>query len=62
MIIAVSWSSIWLIVTIWPSFIIDLMTSEAFTAILCARSATVMVSGTCTSRTIGSVGAWNVVF
>jgi hypothetical protein len=62
MIIAVSWSSIWLIVTIWPSFIICLMTSDALTAILCARSATVMVSGTCTSRTIGSVGAWNVVF
>ena len=60
MIIAVSWSSIWLIVTIWPSFIIALMTSEAFTDILCARSATVIVSGTCTSRTIGSVGAWNV--
>ena len=44
-------------VTIWPSFISCLMTSEAFTDILCARSATVMVSGTCTSRTIGSVGA-----
>ena len=48
-IIAVSWSSCWLIVTIWPSFISCLMTSEALTDILCARSATEMVSGTCTS-------------
>jgi hypothetical protein len=48
-IIAVSWSSCWLMVTIWPSFIICLMTSEALTDILCARSATLMVSGTCTS-------------
>ena len=39
-IIAVSWSSTWLMVTIWPSFISCLMTSEAFTLILCARSAT----------------------
>jgi hypothetical protein len=36
-------------VTIWPSFISCLMTSLAFTLILCARSATLMVSGTCTS-------------
>jgi hypothetical protein len=49
-IMAVSWSSGWLMVTIWPSFISCLMTSEALTAILCASSATVMVSGTCTSR------------
>lgn len=40
-----------------PIFISALMTSVAFTDILWARSATVMVSGTCTSRTIGSVGA-----
>jgi hypothetical protein len=32
------------------------MTSMALTDILWARSATEMVSGTCTSRTIGSVG------
>ena len=51
-IIAVSWSSCWLMVTIWPSFISCLMTSEALTDILCARSATVMVSGTCTSCTV----------
>ena len=47
-------------VTIWPSFIMALMTSAAFTDILCARSATVMVSGTCTSITFGSDGAANV--
>ena len=51
-IIAVSWSSCWLMVTIWPSFISCLMTSDALTDILCARSATVMVSGTCTSCTL----------
>ncbi|OIQ74978.1 hypothetical protein GALL_433590 [mine drainage metagenome] len=56
-IIAVSWSRTWLMVTIWPSFIRLLITSAALTDILCARSATVMVSGTCTSRTIISVGA-----
>ena len=39
----------WLMVTIWPSFISCLITSDALTAILCASSATVMVSGTCTS-------------
>jgi hypothetical protein len=38
-------------VTIWPSFISCLMTSLALTDILCARSATLMVSGTCTSCT-----------
>ncbi len=43
-------------VTIWPSFISVLMTSAAFTDILCARSATVMVSGTEISRTTGSDG------
>ena len=43
-------------VTIWPSFISTLMTSDAFTDILWARSATVMVSGTDTSRTTGSDG------
>ena len=44
------WSSTWLMVTIWPSFIRCLMTSAALTDILCARSATLMVSGTWTSR------------
>ena len=38
-----------------------LMTSAAFTAIFCASSATEIVSGTSTSRTIGSVGAWKLV-
>jgi len=56
-IMAVSWSSGWLMVTIWPSFIRCLITSEALTAILCASSATVMVSGTCTSCTRASAGA-----
>ena len=55
-IIPVSWSSTWLIVTIWPSFISTLMTSAAFTDILWARSATVIVSGTWISRTTGSTG------
>ncbi|CFO11244.1 Uncharacterised protein [Bordetella pertussis] len=53
-IIAVSWSSTWLIVTIWPSFINCLMTSAAFTDILWARSATLMVSGTWISRAMNS--------
>ena len=44
-------------VTIWPSFIRCLMSSEALTDILCARSATLMVSGTCTSCTVNSAGA-----
>ena len=44
-------------VAIWPSFINCLMTSDALTAILCASSATVMVSGTWTSMTRASVGA-----
>ena len=52
-IIAVSWSSTWLMVTIVPIFIIVLITSTALTAILWARSATLIVSGTVTSRTIG---------
>ena len=51
--IAVSWSSTWLIVTIWPSFISALMTSAAFTESLRARSATVIVSGIVMSRMIG---------
>ena len=51
---AVSWSNGWLMVTICPSFIRCLITSDAFTAILCANSATVMVSGTCTSITRAS--------
>src|SRR6201994_1389616 len=37
------------------------MTSEALTDILCARSATEMVSGTCTSWTTCSVGAWKLL-
>src|SRR3989338_3233044 len=60
-IIAVSWSSTWLMVTIEPIFIKTLMISAALTVIFCANSATVMVSGTDTSCTIGSVGkekAW----
>ena len=56
-IMAVSWSSTWLMVTIWPSFIRCLMTSAALTDILCARSATLMVSGTWTSRAMNSCGA-----
>src|SRR4051812_15938436 len=56
-IMAVSWSSDWLMVTSWPIFISTLMTSEALIAILCASSDTVMVSGTCTSSTRCSVGA-----
>src|SRR6218665_3174877 len=56
-IIAVSWSSGWLMVTIWPIFISALMTSEALIDILCATSATVMVSGTCTSMMRVSAGA-----
>ena len=54
---AVSWSSGWFMVTIWPIFMSILMTSEAFTDILCANSDTVMVSGTCTSRMRTSTGA-----
>src|SRR5450830_1625539 len=57
-IMAVSWSSTWLMVHIWPNFIKCLMTSDALTDILCANSATVIVSGTCTSLTTASVGAW----
>ncbi len=60
-IIAVSWSSTWLMVAIVPIFIIVLMTSAAFTDILCARSPTLMVSGTSTSSTLGSDGAANAV-
>jgi hypothetical protein len=52
-IIAVSWSRFWLMVTMVPSFIMALMTSVALTDILCASSATVIVSGTVTSRTTG---------
>ena len=49
-----------MIVTIWPSFISCLMTSDALTDILCAKSATLIVSGTCTSCTTASVGATKV--
>src|SRR4051794_23565549 len=48
-------------VHIWPSFINCLMTSEALTDILCASSATVIVSGTWTSLMTASVGAWKLV-
>src|SRR5574343_1251114 len=48
-------------VTIWPSFISCLITSEALMDILCARSATEMVSGTCTSCTTCSAGATKAV-
>ncbi len=44
-------------VTIWPSFISCLMTSLALTLILCARSATLIVSGMCTSWVTNSAGA-----
>ena len=43
-------------VTIWPIFMRVLITSVALTAILWARSATEIVSGTTTSRTMGSTG------
>ena len=55
-------------VTICPIFIKVLITSVAFTAILRASSATEIVSGTLTSRTMGSVGitvatgAWRSLF
>ena len=45
-----------------PSFISALMTSAAFTDMRWASSPTVMVSGTATSRTSGSVGCANVVW
>src|ERR1700712_3336237 len=44
-------------VTIWPSFINCLITSEAFTDILWARSATEIVSGMWTSCAWNSAGA-----
>ena len=43
-------------VAMTPMPIIALMTSAALTAILPASSATVIVSGTSTSRTTGAVG------
>ena len=43
-----------------PMFISTLMTSAAFTDILCAKSATEIVSGIGISRMIGSEGATNV--
>ncbi len=46
-------------VTIWPSFISCLMTSEALTDILCARSATLMVSGHVHFLHLRSAGATN---
>src|SRR5450756_1647699 len=46
-------------VTIEPIFINTLMISAALIDIFCANSATVMVSGTATSCTIGSVGKEN---
>src|SRR6185436_1508471 len=59
--IPVSWSSTWLMVAMVPSFISALITSAAFTDMRCASSPTVMVSGTATSRTSGSVGWAKVV-
>ena len=56
---AVSWSRTWLIVTMVPIFISALITSAALTDIFCARLPTVIVSGTRTSCTIGSVGSEN---
>jgi hypothetical protein len=50
-----------LIVTMVPIFISTLITSAALIDILWARSPTVMVSGTMTSRVTGSVGAANCV-
>ena len=44
-------------VTIWPIFISTLISSDALTDILCASSATVMVSGTCTSMARNSAAA-----
>ena len=44
-----------------PSFISALITSAALTDMRWASSPTVMVSGTATSRTSGSVGWANVV-
>ncbi len=58
---AVSWAMDWLMVTIMPIFIRALTTSTPLTAILCAMSATVTTSGTKTSCTTGSVGAWKRV-
>src|SRR5512132_312315 len=60
-IIAVSWSSTWLMVAMLPSFISTLMTSTALTDIRCASSPTVIVSGTAISRTTGSAGCANAV-
>jgi hypothetical protein len=56
---AVSWSSGWLMVAITPIFMSVLMTSLPLTAIFCASSATVMVSGIDTSRFTGAVGISN---
>ena len=57
---AVSWSIIWLIVTMLPRFIITLMTSVLFTDMRWASSETVILSGSSTSRTIGAVGFSNL--
>ena len=46
-------------VAITPMFISDLMTSVAFTAILLASSATVVVAPIATSRTTGALGFSN---
>ena len=48
-------------VTICPIPIRSLITSAALTAILWDKSATVIVSGICTSRMTGSVGATKLV-
>ena len=57
---AVSGSSIWLMVAMMPFFISTLTTSAPRTAMRAARSWTVMVSGSTTSRTIGS--AWPAIW
>ena len=47
-------------VTIWPSFISCLITSDDLRLILWASSATVIVSGTCTSMILTSGAAWKL--
>ncbi len=54
--IAVSWSIVWLMVAMTPMFMSTLMTSVALTESFCARSATMTVSPTATSRLTGAVG------
>ena len=53
---AVSWSMVWVMVTITPILNSALTTSPPFSASFCARSATVIESPMATSRTTGAVG------